>query len=218
MPALSVYITRLRELLHDANGTQWSDDELTNHINRGREQLALDSGCLRSLQTVSLSSGTETYTLSSVTSLGARAFDVLNIIVLWGNQRVPLLWMPWTEFQANMRVWVNFQNMPAVWSNYGLPLGDVYIGPVPNDTYTSYWDIVHLPTNLVDDSTVDQLGLSYFSDTSIYWAAYEAKHKQQSYGEAQIYKQEYDNRLQRTVGQMFTRRMPNPYGYPSRSW
>lgn len=217
MPTLSTYINRTRRLLHDANATFWSDAELTDCINVGRNRVALDTACLRSLETVNLVASQEAYPMATSTSKLDRAKDLLQVIVVWGNQRVPLLWMAFTEFQANMRVWVNFTNMPAVWSNFGMPLGSVYIGPVPNQAYVSYWDILYIPTALVDDTTVDELAYPY-DDPVPYYAAYTAKYKQQAYGEAAAFEQQYRQKAAWAINSTFTRRMPNPYAYPSRSW
>lgn len=217
MPALSTYINRTRRILHDANATFWSDADLTDYINTARNKVALDTACLRSLETVNLVGSQETYALNAVTTKLTRAKDVLNIIVVWGNQRVPLLWMAFTEFQANMRVWANFTNMPAVWSNFGLPLGTVYIGPVPNQAYVSYWDILYIPNALVDDTTVDELDYP-FDDPVPFYAAYTAKYKEQAYGEAALFEQQYKQKAGWALSSTMTRRMPNPYAYPSRSW
>ena len=50
MSTLNSYITDVRRLLHDANGNFWSNDELTDYINDGRERIVRDTGCLRTLQ------------------------------------------------------------------------------------------------------------------------------------------------------------------------
>lgn len=217
MPVLSNYISTTRALLHDANGTMWTDAELTAHINTGRNKVALDTACLRSLQTVSLSASTETYSIQTVTALTTRAIDVLNITVLWGNQRVPLIQMVWTEFNANMRVWQNFQNMPAAYSKYPGTLGTIYIGPVPNATYSSEWDVLYIPTALVDDTTVDPLNYPFYEPVP-YYAAYCAKFKQQAYGEAMLYEQQYKQKAYSAIQSTFTRVLPNVYAYPQRSW
>lgn len=217
MPVLSAYITEVRRLLHDANGTMFTDSELTDYINTARNKVALDTYCLRSLETVSLTSGTETYSIQAVTSLLTRAIDVINLTVLWGNQRVPLLQMVWTEFNANLRVWQQFQNMPAAYSKYPGTLGVIYIGPVPNDTYSSEWDVAYIPTPLVTDATADPLN-SPFNEPVKFYAARLAKYKQQAYGEAALYEQQYKEQAAWAISSTFTRVLPNPYAYPSRSW
>lgn len=215
MPTLSTYITQTRRLLHDANGTFWSDSELTDYINTGRKKVSLDTACLRSLETVTLTSGTESYGVQLVTSKLDRCIDVVNIAVLWGNQRVPLMQMVWTDFQANMRVWANFQNMPAAYSKYGAPIGKIYIGPVPNQDYTSYWDVFYIPEDLESDSDTDELTWP-FSDPVPYYAAYTAKHKEQAYGEASLYEQQYARKAAWAIQSTFTRVMPNPYALTQR--
>lgn len=217
MPVLSSYITATRRLLHDANGTQYSDAELTENINEGRNQVALDTYCLRSLEDVTLVAGTEAYSIQAATTLDERAIDVINLTVLWGNQRVPLLQMVWTEFNANMRVWQSFQNMPAAYSKYGGPLGPIYIGPVPNTAYESEWDVAYIPEALVDDTSVDPLNYPYHVPVS-YWAARTAKFKQQAYGEAALYEQQYRQRAYWAINSTFARVLPNVYAYPQRSW
>lgn len=215
MPVLSTYIARTRRLLTDSNATFWSDAVLTDAINVARKKVALDTACLRSLETVMLAAGTETYSVATSTSKLDRCIDVLNIIVLWGNERVQLLQMVWSEFSANLRVWQNFQNMPAAFSKYGGPLGTIYFGPVPNMTYTSYWDILYIPVELVDDTTVDELAYP-FDDPVPYYAAYTAKYQEQNYGEAALYEQQYREKAAFAITGTFTRVMPNIYAYPQR--
>lgn len=213
MPTLTTYINRTRRLLTDANATYFSNAELTDCINVGRRKVALDTACLRSLEAVTLATGTEAYPVPTSTSKLARCIDVLNVIVLWGNQRVPLIQMVWSEFSANMRVWINFQNMPAVYSKFGGPLGSIYIGPVPNQSYDAFWDVLYIPNDLVDDTTVDELAYPY-DDPVPFYAAYTAKFRQQSYGEAAIYENQYRQKAAWAISSTFTRVMPNIYQYP----
>jgi hypothetical protein len=62
---LSDYITQVRELVHDLNGNDWTDGELTTHINGARQRVALDTHCVRSfiinLQAIA---NTETYPMT----------------------------------------------------------------------------------------------------------------------------------------------------------
>ena len=48
---LSDYITSVRELIHDLNGTDWTDQELTVHVNGARQRVALDTHCVRNFVT-----------------------------------------------------------------------------------------------------------------------------------------------------------------------
>jgi hypothetical protein len=47
-----------------------------------------------------------------------------------------------------------------------------------------------------------------------FYAAYKAKYKEQSYGEAEIYKQEYAKHVQAVLNSTYTRRIPDPYSSP----
>ena len=46
---LSDYISQVRELVHDLQSTDWTDAELTTHVNTARERVALDRHCVRQL-------------------------------------------------------------------------------------------------------------------------------------------------------------------------
>lgn len=54
MATLQTYITTCRRLLHDAVGNFWTDAELTDYINEGRSRVAADTGCSRSLHSITL--------------------------------------------------------------------------------------------------------------------------------------------------------------------
>lgn len=54
MATLQSYLTECRRLLHDAAANFWSDSELTDYINVGRRRIAADTGCSRTLQSITL--------------------------------------------------------------------------------------------------------------------------------------------------------------------
>lgn len=211
MANLTSYIQECRRLLHDANGSFWSDSELTDYINDARNRVALDTKCLRSLQTVTLNTSQETYQIATaVPTLGNRAIDVMNITVIWGQMRVPLTYASWTEFNANMRTWVTNLSRPAAWSRFGTSTGTVYVSPTPDQTYQSEWDIFYLPAPLIDGSTVEELQYPFTAPVA-FFAAYKAKYKEQSYGEAEIFQAQYDKKVKEAAQQVFTRYLPNVY-------
>lgn len=51
---LQTYITQCRRLLADATGTYWSNTELTDYINDGRNRIVVDSSCNRSIASITL--------------------------------------------------------------------------------------------------------------------------------------------------------------------
>ena len=144
---------------------------------------------------------------------GIQTLDVLNLNIYWGNSRIPLRYLPWTNFNAQLRYWQNYVGRPVCFSIYGQ--SQIYIGPVPDQSYAVDLDTVMLPTALTlsaPDAT-DPINAPYTTPVA-YYAAYKAKFKEQSYGEAEIFKQQYDRQVQAVLNSVFTRRIPDPYSAP----
>jgi len=210
MSTLSSYITEVRRLLHDANGNFYSDSELTDYINSARERVVRDTGCLRTLQSFTLTTNQESYSYSALPN-GSNTLDVININVYWGNSRTPLRYLPWTDFNAQLRYWQNYIGLPIAFSIYGQ--NTIYFGPVPDQNYVCEFDTVILPNDLQSDSTVEQLQDPYTVPVA-YYAAHKAKFKEQSFGESEIFKQQYENQVRNVLSTVFTRRLPTPYSVP----
>lgn len=211
MGALNTYITQCRRLLHDANGAMWPDAELTDYINEARNRVAQDTKCLRQVVTgLVLPSGTETYNPQTFITapLGALLVDVMGISIYINNTRIKLQYYAYTQFDAMMRYWVNYQQWPVAYSRVGATI--IYVGPVPNQNYTSDWDIAVNPAALVVDGDPETIPVP-FTDVVKFWACYLAKFKEQSLGECQIYKNEYTVNLKMAVRSFMTRVIPNPY-------
>ena len=116
--------------------------------------------------------------------------------------------MPWTQFNAQLRFWQNYVGRPLVFSIYGQ--GQIYIAPIPDQIYPIELDTVIQPTPLVNSTDVDNIVEPYASCVK-YFAAYLAKYQEQSYGEAEIFKQEYFKSVQQVLTTTATRRIPDPY-------
>ena len=208
MTTLANYITSTRRLLHDANSNFWTDSELTDYINDARNRVVSDTGCSRALQTYSLTTPQETYAFT-VLPLAARTIDVINLTLLWGNMRVPMNYMPFTEFNAKMRVWQSYLGRPVVFSVYGQ--NTVYIGPIPDQTYVSEWDTVIMPPDLANTADVDTIPFP-FTVPVAYYAASKAKFKEQSYEESEKFEQVFKRKIIEALRSTATRRIPNVYG------
>ena len=141
---------------------------------------------------------------------GASTLDILNVNLYWGNSRVPLYYLSWTDFNARMRFWQNYIGRPEAFSVYGQ--NTIYIGPIPDQVYQLEIDTVILPQDLTltSPTTADSIQDPYTSCPQFY-AAYLAKYYEQSFGEAEIYKQEYFNHARSVLNTTFTRRIPSPY-------
>ena len=210
MATLQTYITQCRRLLHDANANFWSDSELTDYINAARERLVRDTGCLRTIQTVNTVTNQEVYQFSALPS-GIQTMDILNINLYWGNTRIPLRYLPWTQFNAELRFWQNYIGRPIAFTVYGQQA--FYLAPVPDQVYAMELDTIILPTALVNATDVDPI-ISPWTDPVPYYACHTAKFKEQSYGEAEIFLNQYKAKAMSVINTSFTRRMPDPYSTP----
>jgi len=206
---LSGYITQTRRLLHDVNANFWTDAELTDYINDGRNTLVRDTGCNRVLQSYTAPASVETISFSALPQ-GDKTIDVINVNLYWGNSRIPLYYLAWTDFNAQLRYWQNYVGRPVCFSVYGQ--NTIYVGPVPDQAYVVEIDSTILPTalSLNTPNANDQIQDPYTTPVAFY-AAYKAKYKEQSYGEAEIYKQEYAKQIQAVLNSVYTRRIPDPY-------
>ena len=144
---------------------------------------------------------------------GIQTLDVLNLNIYWGNSRIPLRYLPWTNFNAQLRYWQNYVGRPVCFSVFGQQ--QIYIAPVPDQSYVMELDTTILPTalSLNSPNATDPINDPYTTPVQFY-AAYKAKYKEQSYGEAEIYKQEYIKHVNSVLGSVFTRRIPDPYSSP----
>ncbi len=139
-----------------------------------------------------------------------QTLDIMNITPLWGNQRVPLNYMPWTEFNAKMRTWVTNPQRPVVWSRYGTAQSAAFVGPIPDQTYTTEFDTSVTPDDLTDDVTVDRQMRYPYSTPVAYYACWKAKNKQQAYGEGEIFLKDYVRKIMEAQASVQMRRIPNP--------
>ena len=159
--------------------------------------------------TLQYSSNCEVVNLAALPN-GLQTLDVLNVTIYWGNSRIPLRYLPWSNFNAQLRYWQNYVGRPICFSTYGQ--GQLYLGPVPDQSYPMELDtvILPLPLSLNNPNATDSIVDPYTTPVAFY-AAYKAKYKEQSYGEAEIYKQEYAKHVQAVLNSTYTRRIPDPY-------
>ena len=146
-------------------------------------------------------------------STGTTVLDILNINLYWGNSRVPMDYLSWTDFNARLRFWQNYIGRPLAFTIYGQ--GQIYLGPVPDQIYQIEIDCVVLPValQLATQTATDVINDPYTSGVKFY-AAYLAKYYEQSYGESEIYKQEYTKQVSSILNSVFTRRIPTVYSSP----
>lgn len=207
---LTTYQTQVQRLLHDTSANFWPLAELTDYINEARNRVAQDTKCLRQLVTgVNLSIGVEAYNPQTfLPTVGPLVIDVMAVTVYWGNTRRKLFYKAFTEFDMQYRYWNLLQTIPEAYSRLSPTV--IYIGPMPDQAYVSDWEVAVNPTPLIDNTTVDQLPIP-FTEPVQYYAAYKAKWKEQSIGEAQVFRQQYQANLMMCARSWMTRLVPNAY-------
>ena len=143
---------------------------------------------------------------------GLLTMDIININLYWGNTRIPLRYLPWTQFNAELRFWQNYVGRPIAYSMYGP--NSFNIAPVPDQNYAMEIDTVVRPTDLVSLNDVEVDIPQPWQNPIPFYAAYVAKFKEQSYGEAELFKNQYQMQMQNVLNSTYTRRMPDPYSRP----
>lgn len=142
---------------------------------------------------------------SIVGFINANTVNILSVTIIWGNFRIQLSYMAFTELTARLRMWTTWQQRPAAYSVFGQQ--SLYIGPLPDQTYVSEMDTVVLPNALIDNSTVEQIAYPYTTPV-IYYAAKLAKYKEQSFAEAEMFTNLYKKRALDAISSTFTHRIP----------
>ena len=155
----------------------------------------------------------EAYPFTSVpTPSGTSIVDIANISCIWGNTRYVLQYKPWSEYNALMRSYVAFQQRPVMFSIYGQ--NTVFIGPIVDQQYVTEWDCVITPaefsTSIPAASQTETITYPY-TEPVVYYACYLAKIKDSSWDEAQVFKQEYFDKVKHAIAASGMRRLPNVY-------
>lgn len=73
MTTLAYYEFQVTDLLHDPLYVKWSQPQVDNYINQARQQLVMDTACLRQLQQTFITAGQESYTFGQVTGASITA-------------------------------------------------------------------------------------------------------------------------------------------------
>lgn len=164
--------------------------------------------------TATFPSGGGSAAAATMTVLSDYAIDVMGISVFWGNQLIPMNYMPFTEFTAKMRIWNTSFQYPSIWSRYGTSGGAAMLRPIPKQTYTAEFDTSILPTDLATDADIDTEVKYPYSKCVAYYACSLAKLKQSAYDEVDKFEKQYRRAVLESQASVQMRRMPNPYrGY-----
>lgn len=227
--ALSAYLTRTQQLLHDPNAVFYPQSDLVSYINTARGQIAAEAMCVRVLPPSGLGQNQtvlsqEVYNFSTVNTLiqstnpGVQSvLGVITIAVSQGTTLKPVLdQKAWSEFQAIYRSYnIGLENYPTVWAQYGQgESGSVYMWPIPSGAYPMDWDCYCTPIDLASDSDPEAIPYPW-TDAIPYFAAYLAFSNAQRPADADRMMQQYDVFMRR--GTAFSNQVfiPGFYGGPA---
>ena len=200
---LTAYLARTRQLLQNPAATTalYSDADLTAYINSARGQLAGETECCRSYNTLALTYNTTVYSFASIstTAPGTQgAFTIRGATLGLGSGQV---WMaprpfPWFQFYYLNTV-VPTPGQPSDYAQFKQGEGgSLYIWPPPDNSYTMSLDCVAVPSDLAADADVEAIPYP-FTDAVPYYAAYLALSSAQRTADADQMFKEYQKFAQR---------------------
>lgn len=204
---LPTYRLQVARLLHDANNQFYSVADLNDYINAARLRVCGDTGCIRQLQSFTLTPGQEVYLFSALPNSG-QVIDIWNITVIFGQTRYVMLRKSYTDINQSVRPYVNYLAMPVAFANYGET--SWYMAPPPDQAYPTEVDCVMYGADLTSDGQAETIPL-VFQECVKYYAAREAKQASQDWAEADRFEMMYRKSIINVRASRSLRSMPNPY-------
>lgn len=192
---LNYYTTLTRRLLSDPSAQYYSAQDITDDINQARIRVAADTKCLRQLILgINLVAAQENYPIVATVNggnpanQGINVIEIISVTIYWGNLRVKCQNRAFTEQDAKLRIFQNYQTRPGSLAIMGG--NNVYLNPVPDQAYVSDWDVVLVPPPLTSDSTPETIP-TVFQGLVPWYAARLAKYEEQSLQEADVFMAQY---------------------------
>ncbi len=184
--ALTAYIAATNRLLQNpvpANNPLYTTADLTVYVNEARQQLAIDTQCIRGLSSGPTVIAARDYPFTIFTTVTSGG------VVLTGIQQVFSIWQlaitiagvlspmtarpyPWFYRYHIMSGQAAATGTPRIWSQQGRgSKGTFSVSPIPTAVQQMFAEVSCLPVALVDDSTPEALPSPY-TDAVKYYAAY----------------------------------------------
>jgi len=159
-----------------------------------------------------------TITFNTATGSGAAAtpatligaFNVLWMNNIWNAQRYQMNYRAMQLYNAYFRAIQPFQGRPGAWTIDERML-TVYIRLIPDQSYTTEWRTLAVPTPLVNTTDLDTQVLMPWADAVQYYAASLALMKLQNFAQSDKMLQLYERRVPRVLTGAGGVRIPNPY-------
>lgn len=202
---LSDYLAEVRRLVHDPNDVYWSQADKTANINKAIKMRDVHTGANRTIISLTLTAGTDTYTLSTLGN--ARVFDVVGINLIYGGQRIVLGQKSYTKLNTLERTFTTSRNRPGAWCKYNTTT--VILGPIPSIAFVTEWDCCVTMADLSSGTDVDTL-TGIFTVPVPYWAAYLCKQNSDEPERATWFCDEYYKHIATCQGAR-SGMMPNAY-------
>lgn len=161
--------------------------------------------------------GQEVYNYSDIdlsANPGCEAvFYVRSFAIIYANYRYVVPVYAFSEYQAKIRQFpYQYQYIPSFAANFGQGVaGSVYMYPLPSAQYQSEWDVLCLPSNLIDDQSVEAIPAPW-TDAVPYFAAHLAMLELQQYNSARMYLDLYEKFALSYSNYTRVGRTVNPYG------
>lgn len=229
---LAEHQAQTQNLLNDAGGQFFSEQTLTNYINRARRRVALASGCIRVMPV-----GTQTlpnqeiYRFADWTALvqatpGVREIHAVRSVAI-AIGPAPGAWkpmwnrVPYTDFAARFRIWngswLGTISYPGFYAQYGFGVtGSIYLAPIPTIQQPMDVDCSCLPFPLQTDNDAEAIPQPW-TDSVPYMAAFFCLMQQQRQQDAQGMLQLFQADLPFCASVVSPQMITSPYGATQRS-
>lgn len=166
--------------------------------------------------TVNITGGGGSGATGTATAL-VNILDILSITTIWGQERIMHGFLPFSAFQTWCRQLTNQESVPSIFTLHQGVL-QAFLFQIPDQAYTMEWDILTLPSALVNGTDIDSQVISPWNDAVQLFAAHLCQVSLQNFSAADYWytgkKQspgKYDSRIMQLPATAFSRRVFNPY-------
>jgi len=138
---------------------------------------------------------------------------VRGVSILYANYRYSLPCYAWSVYESTIRQYPYiFQYVPTFFSQFGQGVaGSLFFYPLPSQTYQMEWDCCCLPSDLIDDQSVEAIPAPW-TDAVAYFAGAMAFEELNNLNAAKYYHDQFDRRVLGYSNYARVGRAVNPYG------
>lgn len=143
----------------------------------------------------------------------AEVLAVRSVSVIYSNYRYSLPQYSFSVYQSMIRQYpYQYQYIPTFCSQFGQGAsGSLYCYPLPSQTYQQEWDCTCIPSDLIDEQSVEAIPMPW-QDAVPWYAAHLGMLELGNYNGAQYFLQLYEKFAQNYSNYARVGRVVNPYG------